>query len=71
MRPVTGYGTNVLLFSSTRRVRPRSGAARRGSLYDAFKEPLYAPPPLPLRMVEAGLLGRRSGRGFHTYGPVG
>ncbi|MFF9572941.1 3-hydroxybutyryl-CoA dehydrogenase [Streptomyces sp. NPDC014685] len=37
------------------------------SLYDEFKEPLYAPPPLLLRMVEAGLLGRKAGRGFHTY----
>ncbi|MFI5752117.1 3-hydroxybutyryl-CoA dehydrogenase [Streptomyces sp. NPDC051644] len=37
------------------------------SLYDEFKEPLYAPPPLLQRMVEAGLLGRKSGQGFHTY----
>ena len=37
------------------------------SLYDEFKEPLYAPPPLLLRMLEAGLLGRKTGRGFHTY----
>lgn len=37
------------------------------SLYEEFKEPLYAPPPLLSRMVEAGLLGRKSGRGFHTY----
>ncbi|MEU0372835.1 3-hydroxybutyryl-CoA dehydrogenase [Streptomyces sp. NPDC006283] len=37
------------------------------SLYEEFKEPLYAPPPLLHRMVEAGLLGRKSGRGFHTY----
>jgi 3-hydroxybutyryl-CoA dehydrogenase len=37
------------------------------SLYEEFKEPLYAPPPLLARMVEAGLLGRKSGRGFHTY----
>ncbi|MGV9692932.1 3-hydroxybutyryl-CoA dehydrogenase [Streptomyces sp. NPDC003444] len=37
------------------------------SLYEEFKEPLYAPPPLLLRMVEAGLLGRKTGRGFHTY----
>ncbi|TXS04618.1 3-hydroxybutyryl-CoA dehydrogenase [Streptomyces sp. col6] len=37
------------------------------SLYDEFKEPLYAPPPLLQRMVEAGLLGRKAGRGFHTY----
>ncbi|UQA96805.1 3-hydroxybutyryl-CoA dehydrogenase [Streptomyces halobius] len=37
------------------------------SLYEEFKEPLYAPPPLLQRMVEAGLLGRKTGRGFHTY----
>ncbi|MYX43749.1 3-hydroxybutyryl-CoA dehydrogenase, partial [Streptomyces sp. SID89] len=37
------------------------------SLYDEFREALYAPPPLLLRMVEAGLLGRKTGRGFHTY----
>ncbi|MDC0766394.1 3-hydroxybutyryl-CoA dehydrogenase [Streptomyces sp. HD] len=38
------------------------------SLYDEFREPLYAPPPLLQRMVEAGLLGRKTGRGFHMYG---
>ncbi len=37
------------------------------SMYAEFKEPLYAPPPLLSRMVEAGLLGRKSGRGFHGY----
>jgi 3-hydroxybutyryl-CoA dehydrogenase len=37
------------------------------SLYEEFKEPLYAPPPLVARMVEAGLLGRKSGRGFYDY----
>ncbi|GGY12604.1 3-hydroxybutyryl-CoA dehydrogenase [Streptomyces anandii] len=37
------------------------------SLYTEFREPQYAPPPLLSRMVEAGLLGRKSGRGFHTY----
>ncbi|MGW4496010.1 3-hydroxybutyryl-CoA dehydrogenase [Streptomyces sp. NPDC004376] len=37
------------------------------SLYDEFREPLYAPPPLLQRMVEAGLLGRKTGRGFHVY----
>lgn len=37
------------------------------SLYEAFKEPLYAPPPLLSRMVEAGLLGRKAGRGFYSY----
>ena len=38
------------------------------SMYEEFKEPLYAPPPLLLRMVDAGLLGRKSGRGFYDYG---
>jgi 3-hydroxybutyryl-CoA dehydrogenase len=37
------------------------------SLYEEFKEPLYAPPPLLARMVDAGLLGRKTGRGFFTY----
>lgn len=37
------------------------------SLYEEFKEQLYAPPPLLLRMVDAGLLGRKSGRGFYEY----
>jgi len=37
------------------------------SLYEEFREQLYAPPPLLVRMVEAGLLGRKSGRGFHDY----
>ncbi len=37
------------------------------SLYEEFKEPLYAPPPLLSRMVEAGLMGRKSGRGFYDY----
>jgi 3-hydroxybutyryl-CoA dehydrogenase len=37
------------------------------SLYDEFKEPLYASPPLLSRMVDAGLLGRKSGRGFYEY----
>ena len=37
------------------------------SLYAEFKEPLYAAPPLLSRMVEAGLLGRKAGRGFYDY----
>jgi 3-hydroxybutyryl-CoA dehydrogenase len=37
------------------------------SLYEEFKEQLYAPPPLLSRMVEAGLLGRKAGRGFYEY----
>lgn len=37
------------------------------AMYEEFKEPLYAAPPFLLRMVEAGLLGRKSGRGFYEY----
>jgi 3-hydroxybutyryl-CoA dehydrogenase len=37
------------------------------SLYEEYKEPHYAPPPLLLRMVDAGMLGRKSGRGFYDY----
>jgi len=36
-------------------------------LYEEFKEPLYSPPPLLMRMVEAGRLGKKSGQGFYTY----
>ena len=42
-------------------------AAIADAMYDEFKEPLYAPNPLLLRMVDAGLLGRKSGRGFFSY----
>ncbi|MFG2964891.1 MULTISPECIES: 3-hydroxybutyryl-CoA dehydrogenase [unclassified Streptomyces] len=38
------------------------------SMYEEYKEPLYAPPALLRRMVAAGHLGRKSGRGFYTYG---
>ena len=37
-------------------------------LFEEFKEPLYASPPLLTRMVEAGLHGRKTGRGFYDYG---
>jgi len=37
------------------------------SLYDEFKRPDYASPPLLKRMVGAGRLGRKSGRGFYEY----
>jgi len=37
------------------------------SMYAETKERLYAPPALLLRKVEAGELGRKSGRGFFTY----
>lgn len=38
------------------------------SLYTEYNEPRYAAPPLLKRMVEAGMLGRKSGRGFYEYG---
>lgn len=42
-------------------------AAVADVMYAEFKEPLYAPPPLLRRMVEAGRLGRKSGHGFYIY----
>lgn len=37
-------------------------------MFDEFKDPMMAPPTLLKRMVLAGHLGRKSGRGFYTYG---
>jgi 3-hydroxybutyryl-CoA dehydrogenase len=37
-------------------------------MFDEYREPRYAPPPLLKRMVMAGQLGRKSGRGFYEYG---
>jgi 3-hydroxybutyryl-CoA dehydrogenase len=42
-------------------------AAIGEALYEEYREPLYAPPPLLRRMVESGLLGRKSGQGFFAY----
>jgi len=36
-------------------------------LHAEFREPMYAPPPRLRRMVDAGHLGRKSGRGFYEY----
>ena len=38
-----------------------------GSLYEEFKRPEYAPPPLLKRMVVSGHHGRKAGRGFYEY----
>ncbi|MGV9858280.1 3-hydroxybutyryl-CoA dehydrogenase [Gordonia sp. NPDC003425] len=37
------------------------------SLYQEFREPHFAPPPVLQRMVEAGYLGKKSGKGFYDY----
>ncbi len=36
-------------------------------MFEEFREPAYAPPPLLKRMVLAGRLGRKSGQGFYRY----
>lgn len=36
-------------------------------MFDEFREPRFAPPPLLRRMMLAGHLGRKSGRGFYEY----
>jgi 3-hydroxybutyryl-CoA dehydrogenase len=36
-------------------------------MFDEFREPAYAPPPLLKRMILAGRLGRKSGQGFYSY----
>jgi 3-hydroxybutyryl-CoA dehydrogenase len=37
------------------------------SMYEEFKQPQHNPPPLLRRMVDADLLGRKTGRGFYEY----
>ncbi|MDJ0790630.1 MAG: 3-hydroxybutyryl-CoA dehydrogenase [Acidimicrobiia bacterium] len=37
------------------------------SFMEEYQDPKYAAPPLLRRMVEAGLLGRKTGRGFYEY----
>jgi 3-hydroxybutyryl-CoA dehydrogenase len=36
-------------------------------MFEEFREPAYAPPPLLKRMVLAGRMGRKSGQGFFSY----
>jgi 3-hydroxybutyryl-CoA dehydrogenase len=36
-------------------------------MFDEYREPRYAPPPLLKRMVLAGMYGKKSGRGFYDY----
>ncbi|HEU5474636.1 MAG TPA: 3-hydroxybutyryl-CoA dehydrogenase [Actinophytocola sp.] len=44
-------------------------AAVAAGLYEETKEPLYVTPALLTRMVESGLFGKKSGRGFYDYRP--
>ena len=37
------------------------------NLYDEYREPRFTPPPLLRRLVLAGYLGRKSGKGFYDY----
>jgi 3-hydroxybutyryl-CoA dehydrogenase len=36
-------------------------------MFDEFREKRFAPPPLLKRMVQAGLHGRKTGKGFYDY----
>jgi 3-hydroxybutyryl-CoA dehydrogenase len=43
-------------------------AVRIGDImYEEYRDPRFAPPPVVRRMVAAGMLGRKSGRGFYDY----
>ena len=37
------------------------------AIYEEYKDPLYAPPPLLRRMVASGMYGKKSGKGFYNY----
>ena len=36
-------------------------------MFDEFKDPKYAAPPLLKQMVKAGLYGKKTGKGFYDY----
>jgi 3-hydroxybutyryl-CoA dehydrogenase len=40
------------------------------ALWAAYREPRFAPPPSLVRMLQAGHLGRKTGRGFYAYEQV-
>jgi 3-hydroxybutyryl-CoA dehydrogenase len=37
------------------------------AIYNDTRDPKYFPPPLMQRMVESGLLGKKTGKGFYDY----
>lgn len=37
------------------------------AIYEEYRDPLYAPPPLLKRMVISGMYGKKSGKGFYEY----
>ena len=37
------------------------------AIYEEYKDPLYAPPPLLRRMVLSGMCGKKTGKGFYDY----
>ena len=60
-------GDHFALFGAIAKAAGSAVASVASSMYDEYKEPLYAAPPLLQRMVDAGRLGRKSGSGFYAY----